>query len=123
MAGEDFLDLLDEYLHPPAEPNLAMVDVQVVWERDNPDYGARHIWDEHQITEQEVEEVLFEVPPHLEARRHPNHPGKTIFWGATRYDRWIFVVCEDWTEHGHRYLRPITAFAPTEGRAYWEEQA
>jgi hypothetical protein len=43
-----------------------------------------------------------------------------VFWGATRFDRWIVVVCEDWIEDGVRHLRPITAFEPSEGADYWE---
>ena len=65
--------------------------------------------------------MLFEVPPYVEARRRADNPNRTIFWGATRNDRWILVVCEDWKEGDQRYLRPITAFEPEEGREYWEE--
>ena len=34
--------------------------------------------------------------------------------------KWIFVVCEDWTDGGVRHLKPITAFEPPEGVKYWE---
>jgi hypothetical protein len=30
-------------------------------------------------------------------------------------------VREDWTEAAKRCLKPITAFEPDEGRAYWEQ--
>lgn len=122
MRDEEFLDLLAQYLEPPAQTNPAMVNVEIVWERDNPAFGSKHIWEDHRVTEQEVEQVLFEVPPYVEAKRHPDHPGRTLFWGATRHDRYIFVVCEDWSDGGRRYLRPVTAFEPEEGRVYWEKQ-
>ena len=95
--------------------------VRFVWERGNPNFGARHIWEKHGITEEEVEQVLLEVPPNVEARRHPSYPNRTIFWGATRSDRWILVVCEDWTGGEIRYLRPITVLEPEEKQGYWEE--
>lgn len=112
MHEDDFLRQIDEYLEPRAEPNPEMAGVKIIWERDNPNFGARHIWENHRTTEQEVEQVLFEIPPFVEAKRHPNHPNRTIFWGATRNDRWIFIVCEDGKEGNTRYLRPITAFEP-----------
>ncbi|MCH8205570.1 MAG: hypothetical protein IH956_01035 [Chloroflexi bacterium] len=120
MKDDEFLRNLDEYLELSADPNPEMADVKIVWERDNPNYGARHIWEKHEIAEEEVEEVLFQVPPYVEAKRHPDYPNRTIFWGATRNDRWILVVCEDWTEGHARFLRPITAFEPAEGHGYWE---
>jgi hypothetical protein len=58
----------------------------------------------------------------VEAKRSREHPERTLFWGATRHDRWIFVACEDWTEDSVRYLKPITAFEPEEGEAYWRRQ-
>ena len=97
-----------------------MCGVEVIWERGNARFGSRHIWEEHGVTEEEVEQVLMEVPPEVEARRHPEHPNRTVFWGVTRYDRRMIVVCEDWMREDVRYLRPITAFEPTEGASYWE---
>ena len=32
------------------------------------------------------------------------------------------VVCEDRKEAGIRYLKPITAFEPEAGEAYWRHQ-
>ncbi|MBI2917737.1 MAG: hypothetical protein HYY01_07050 [Chloroflexi bacterium] len=121
MDDEDFLSYLDDYLESPVEKNPEMEGVRIVWERDSPNFGARHIWEKHRITEEEVEQVILEVPPCVEARRHPEHPHRTIFWGATRNDRWMLVVCEDWRTGDIRYLRPITAFEPEEGHDYWEE--
>jgi hypothetical protein len=40
---------------------------KIVWERKSPDFGARHIWERHGITEEEVTQALLEVPPYVEA--------------------------------------------------------
>ena len=120
MNDDEFLRYLNQYLEPPADPNPEMAGVTIVWEREDPNFGARHIWDDHSITEAQVEQIIFEIPPYVEAKRHPDHPNRTLFWGATRNDRWILIVCEDWTEGDTRYLRPITAFEPAEGHQYWE---
>ena len=120
MNDDEFLRLIGQYLDdPPADPNPGMERTVIEWERESPDFGSKHIWEKHRVTEEEVEQVLFEVPPHVEARRHADHENRTVFWGATRYDRWIVVVCEDWNEGGTRFLRPITAFEPEEGIDYW----
>ena len=50
------------------------------------------------------------------------YPNRTIFWGATRSGRWLFVSCEDCREAGKRILKPITAFEPEEGEDYWRKQ-
>ena len=121
MHDDGFRDLLDEYLAPPADPNPDLVGVQVVLFRDNHDFGALHIEEKHGVSEREVEEVLFEIPPFVEAKRHPEVAERTIFWGATRNDRWLIVVCEDWTEGRTRYLKPITAFEPERGEQYWRQ--
>ena len=120
MDDQEFLRLLDEYLEPPAEPNPEMAGVQIVWERESLEFGSRHIWDQHEITEPEVEEVLLAIPPYVEATPHPEHSNRTLFRGATRYDRWIVVICEDSVAGDTRYLKPITAFEPDEGVRYWE---
>lgn len=120
MDDDDFDGLLDDYLDGEFAPNYEMVNVEIVWVRGNPDVGSDHIA-AHNVTEDEVEAVLLEVPPDVEAKRHPDHPDRTIFWGATRAGRWLFVSCEDWTEGDNRFLKPITAFEPNEGRAYWEQ--
>jgi hypothetical protein len=120
MRDEEFSRYFDDYLEPPVEPNPELAEVQLVWERGNPKFAARHILEQHGITEDAVEQVLLEIPPFVEARRHPNHPNRTVFWGATRHDRWIVVICEDWPQGVQRFLRPITAFEPAEGVDYWE---
>ena len=121
MDDADFDDLLNDYQPNEPTPNFDMLDVEIVWVRGNPGYGSDHIAINN-VTEEEVEQVLLEVPPEVEAKRHKDHPGRTCFWGATRADRWLFVVCEDWTEGGKRFLKPITAFEPEEGESYWRQQ-
>ena len=122
MQDDEFKKLIDSYLEPSGDPNIEMAGVTVVWIRDSEEYGSKHIEMKHGITEEEVEQVLFEVPPFVEARRHSDFPNRTVFWGATRFDRWLVVVCEDWKEGKERYLKPITAFEPEEGEDYWRRQ-
>ncbi len=121
MEDDDFDDLLDQYLDGSLFPNMEMTNVEFVWVEGNPALGALHIA-AHGVSKQEVEEAILECPPEVEAKRHPDHPDRTIFWGATREGRWLFIVCDDWEDGDIRYLRPITAFKPDEGRAYWDKQ-
>jgi hypothetical protein len=120
MGDDDFERLLDEYLDPPSDPNPEMAGVQIEWIRNQENYGSLHIRWKHKVTEAEVEEVLFEIPPYVEAKRHPTLPGRTVFWGATKKDRWLFVVCEDRKEGNQRILTPITAFPPDKAEEYWK---
>ena len=107
---------------PAGQPNdQAQALLGVVWVEDDPRLGTLHIA-KHAISKREVEQVLLEVPPVVAAKRSREHPERTLFWGATRGDRWIFVACEDWIEDFVRYLKPITAFEPVEGEAYWRRQ-
>ncbi len=117
-----FEALLDAYLDPPADPNPRMAGIQIVWVDGDERLGALHMQLKHGVSRQEVEEVLFEVPPVVEAKRSRSEPERTYFWGATRRDRWLFIVCEDWKEGGKRYLKPLTAFEPEEGETYWRRQ-
>lgn len=121
MDDEAFDDDLEAYLNG-VFPNEETADCEVVWVEGNPLYGALHMEQKHGVTKDEVEEVLFETPPEVETKRHPTEHGRTLFWGATRDGRWLFVVCEDWTENRQRYLKPVTAFEPEEGRDYWDKQ-
>ena len=73
----------------------------------------------HCVTKDEVEEVLLFIPPMVEALRSREHPDRTLFWGATKQDRQLFISCEDKMVDGVRRLTPITAFEPPEGKAYW----
>jgi hypothetical protein len=111
---------LADYLEPEADPNPQMAGIQIVWVEDHPGLGAQHMLRKHGVEKHEVEEVLLEVPPYVEAKRSREHPERTYFWGATRRDRWLFVVCEDWKERGKRYLKPITAYEPPDGIDYWK---
>jgi hypothetical protein len=54
------------------------LDVEIVWVRGNPADGSEHIAINN-VTEAEVEEVLLEIPPEVEAKRHKDHPGRTCF--------------------------------------------
>ncbi len=119
---ESFAALLDAYLDPPVEPNPALANVEIVWIGDNEAFGSAHIEAKHDVTKEEVEQVLFEIPPMVEAKRSQEHPERTLFWGATRLDRWLFISCEDWTDGDRRYLKPITAFEPPDGVSYWRRQ-
>jgi hypothetical protein len=121
MEDADFDDLLDDYEAGEPTPNFDMLDVEMVWIRGNPGYGSDHIAINN-VTEEEVEEVLLQVPPKVEAKRHKDYPGRTRFWGATRAGRWLFIVYEDWKKRGKRFLKPITAFEPEEGESYWRQQ-
>jgi hypothetical protein len=116
---DDFAALLDGYLEPPKDLNPRMKGVELRWEEGDLEYGAIHIQYKHNITKKEVEEVLFGVPPEVKAKRHREKPERSVFWGATRHDRWLFVACEDRVENGRRILTPITAFEPAEGEEYW----
>ena len=118
----DFEEALEAYLEPPSEPHPGMTGVEIEWVEGDERLGALHMLRKHRVTQEEVEQVLFEVPPMVEARRDRDHPERTLFWGATRKDRWLFIVCEDWVEDGVRILKPITAFEPEEGEAYWRRQ-
>lgn len=117
----EFASLLEAYLDEPHDPNPRMVGVRVVWIEGDPGVGALHIA-AHNVTKEEVEQVLFEIPPIVEAKRSREYLDRTLFWGATRRDRWLFVVCEDWIEGSTRYLKPITAFEPDEGERYWRSR-
>ncbi len=97
MDDGQFDDLLDEYLSGRGLPNPDMEDVEIEWVRGNPEFGADHI-------------------------RDHDYPNRTIFWGATRAGRWLFVSCEDCKRGARRILKPITAFEPEEGEEYWRKQ-
>ena len=122
FEDEHFLDLLDDYLDPPSDPNPAMCGVVIDWVTDDERLGALHMKSKHQVSQEEVEEVLLQIPPMVQAKRSPRYPGRTLFWGATRRDRWLFIVCEDWKEGELRHLKPITAFEPDDGQAYWDSR-
>jgi uncharacterized DUF497 family protein len=119
MDDEAFDDELEAYLNG-VFPNEEMADCQVVWVEGNPAFGVLHMERKHGVSKEEVEEVLFETPPEVETKRHPDHRERTLFWGATREGRWLFIACDDWTENHCRHLKPITAFEPEEGREYWD---
>ena len=121
MDDKELDDLFQQYLKPP-EPSLdEVILAKVDWIRGNPDVGSDHIKLRPGVTEEEVEDVLFSVPPQVEAKRHPAYPNSTIFRGQTPSGRRLFIVCYDRTEEGKRILTPITAFSPELGEKYWRQ--
>ncbi len=73
MGDSDFDDFLDDYLDDEANPNFDMLDVEIVWVRGNSAYGTDHIAINN-VTEAEVEEVLLEIPPEVEAPQEISRP-------------------------------------------------
>lgn len=115
-----FMEMLDGYLDPVDDPNPSMEAVEIVWVDNDLRLGSLHMKEKHGVDKAEVEQVLLQIPPSVEAKRSSEAPNRTLFWGATKFDRWLFVVCEDRTdETGYRFLKPITAFEPDEGVDYW----
>jgi hypothetical protein len=119
MGDPEFADDLDDYLHGDLHPNLEMADVEIVWVDGNEHFGSLHMRLNHQVEKHEVEEVLLELPPEVEAKRARDDPRKTYFWGETRDGRRLFVACKEGREAGKRFLTPITAFEPEDGYEYW----
>jgi len=107
MAEDDeFRRLLLEYEKPPGDLNPEMVGVELDFHRGDPRYGALHMAG-HGLSETDVWEVIFELP---EVKQRPGNVGRTEFWGTTRRDREIMVVCEDFRKEKKRYLVLITAY-------------
>jgi len=121
IDDSEFDELLEDYLAGRFVSNPEMEAVRIERVHGNPLFGADHIA-AHGITTDEVEEVLLELPPLVEARRHKEYSNRTIFWGATREGRWLFVSCEDCRVAGTRVLKPITAFEPDAGIEYWNSR-
>jgi len=76
----EFLALLDSYLEFPYDPHPTMANVRIVWVEHDPGVGALHIAT-HNVTKAEVEQVLFEIPPMVEAKRSRQYPDRTLFPG------------------------------------------
>jgi hypothetical protein len=119
MDDPEFSDELDAYLEGDLYPNLEMADVEIVWIDGNEHFGSLRMRLKHGVEKHEVEEVLLELPPEVEAKRAKDDPRKTYFWGATREGRSLFVACEDRRKGVTRFLTPITAFEPDDGYEYW----
>jgi hypothetical protein len=120
LDDDDFEKLLNDYLDPPAPtcPEGLCID----WKTGDQSVGLDHIEEKHGLTRSEVEDALYAGPPETEAKKKKENKNRTVFWGPTRLKKWVFIVCEDNMESKFRHLKPITAFIPDEGRAYWEEQ-
>lgn len=117
--SDEFAALLDAYLEPASAPNPAFAKYQIIWIKDDPRVGALHMQEKHKITTAEVEEVIFETPPDVEAVRHPEFPERVAYWGATRQKRWMIVICEIKKQKNYYTLSPITAFEPDGGYEYF----
>ena len=70
---------LDAYLEGDLFPNLEMAEVEIVWVDDNPSFGSLHMRIKHNVAKHEVEEVLLELPPEVEAKRARDDPHKAYF--------------------------------------------
>ena len=75
---DDFLDDYDDYLDDRFSPNFEMIGSEIDWVRGTPGYGSLHLKEKHGVEEHEVEEVLFELPPDVEAKRHRDFPDRTL---------------------------------------------
>jgi hypothetical protein len=86
---------------------LTMNDVQIIWDLpDDPNGNYRHILDGHDVTIEEVEEVL--LGPHGD-RTFSRSSGYPIVFGWTTTGKYIAVVYEEVLDDP-LIVRPITAF-------------
>jgi uncharacterized DUF497 family protein len=85
-----------------------MNDVQIIWDLpDEPDGNYRHILDGHDVTIEEVEEVLLNNNSEKTFSRSSGYP---IVFGWTSTGRYIAVVYEE-VMRDPLILRPITAYS------------
>ena len=70
---------------------MEMVDVEIVWIDGNEHFGSLHMQLKHGIEKHEVEEVLLELLPEVEAKQAPDDPKRTYFWG--QYSGRAVVIC------------------------------
>lgn len=83
------------------------------------EHGIDHAFEKHNVTEQEVRQVLFEIPS-PEEKRSKHEPKRTLLWGYTRKGRELTVCCRDGRRNGKRHLALITAF--DEAEADWRRR-
>ena len=90
-----------------------MNDVQIIWDLpDEPEGNYRHIIDGHDVTIEEVEEVLLDPGSDKGFSRSSGYP---IIFGWTSTGNYIAVVYEE-IMRDPLIIRPITAFpAPPPG--------
>ena len=62
-ADLDFEKALEAYLEPPVALHPRLAGVRVEWVEDDERLGALHMQEKHSVTKEEVEQVLFEIPP------------------------------------------------------------
>ena len=118
MSDDDFADLLEEFLRPPAgESDEAMADVRfdprpgcggATW-----GHGEDHALAKHGVVLSTIEEVLFEEPA-CEEKQSRKHPLRTLFWGTSRSGDTFVVCCLDETEDGVRTLSLVSAWPEDE---------
>ena len=84
-----------------------MHDVQIIWDLpDEPDGNYRHILDGHDVTIEEVEEVLLDNSNEKTFSRSSGYP---MVFGWTSTGQYIAVVYEE-VMRDPLILRPITAY-------------
>lgn len=83
-----------------------MEELHIIWDRpDDPCGNWSHIFDRHDVTREEVEEVLRD--PRL--RSTSRSTGWPICFGWTTSGKYLAVVYEA-VHHDPRTVRPITAY-------------
>jgi len=86
--------------------------VRVIWDlEDDPEGNVQHVL-EHDVTPEEVEEVLSNPANSTGTSRSSGRP---ITFGWTSAGRYIAVVWE-WVERDPRVVYPVTAFPAREPR-------
>lgn len=84
-----------------------MNDVQIIWDLpDDPDGNYCHILDGHDVTIEEVEEILLDPDSDKTFSRSSGYP---MAFGWTSTGKYIAVVYEE-VMSDPLILRPITAF-------------
>lgn len=84
-----------------------MVDFQIVWDdEDDPEGNLRHILDGHDVTIDEIEEVLLDLDKQDIRSRSSGRP---ITIGVTSTGRKIAVVWEEICDDP-RLIYPVTAY-------------
>lgn len=84
-----------------------MSDVQIIWDdEDDPEGNTAHILDGHDITLEDVEEVLRDRKSKVGVSRSSGRP---ISFGVTSTGKKIAVVWEEICDDP-QMIRPITAY-------------
>ncbi len=110
MTDDEFRRLITDYLDT-ASPDTAGAELDTA--EGEKGYGADHALEKHGVTQQEIRQVVFELPS-PEKKRSKHDPARTLLWGNTRRGREIAVVVLDEVQVGKRHLTLVTAFDETE---------